>query len=76
MMDCPFCEGLGLYVSHAEGSGDEDCYLCDGSGKVFDGMRTIKRILFMPKYVIDCRKCGRENHYSDTSCSKCRYRFT
>jgi hypothetical protein len=59
MMQCPCCKGVGWFHSHADGSLSEDCDICNGSGAVFDGMRMIKRLIRMPKYVIDCgHDCG------------------
>jgi hypothetical protein len=76
MMRCPCCEGEGWFPSHADGCKTEDCEICQGRGLVFEGMREIRRLIRMPKYVIDCRQCGKENHFRDTSCSGCGYGFT
>lgn len=75
-MECPCCKGRGWFASHAEGSLSDDCDICDGKGVVPDGMRMIPRFIRMPKYVIDCRQCGTENHFRNSSCYKCAYQFT
>ena len=76
MMQCPSCEGVGWFASHAEGSTTDDCDICGGNGRVLDGMREIRRLIRMPKYVIDCPQCGAENNFRNTSCFKCGHQFS
>jgi len=75
-MDCPCCKGIGWFASHADGKSTEDCDICNGNGRVFDGMRKIKRFIFMPVYVIDCAHCKAQNHYRKSACSGCGYQFS
>lgn len=76
MMQCPYCKGEGWLPSHADGKFSEACDICGGKGSVFDGMRKIKRFIFMPIYVIDCANCKAENHYSKSACSGCGHPFS
>ncbi len=74
-MECPCCKGVGWFASHADGKSTEDCDICKGNGRVFDGMRKIRWLLWM-WYVIDCANCKAENHYSKSACSKCGCEFS
>jgi DnaJ-class molecular chaperone len=76
MKECPCCKGEGWFASHADGRVSEDCDICKGKGRVFDGMRKIKRFIRMSLYVIDCANCKAENYYSKSACSKCGHQFS
>ena len=75
MIECPCCNGRGWFASHADGRDSDDCDICSGKGRVFDGLRRIRWLLWV-WYVRDCSNCKAENHYSKSACSRCGHQFS